>query len=371
MNELKKVVIVHDWLTGFRGGERVLEALCEIYPDAPIYTLIHKRGSTSPLIESKHIITSWLGRIPGIHENYRLFLPLMPFAIKSLKVPQDTDLVISSSHCVAKGIDIPEGCKHVSYVHSPMRYIYDQFDNYFGNSKLIIKLAAYILRPYLRTWDFISNQKVDLFIANSTFVKKRIELFYNKPSVVIHPFVDLKDFEHLKDTKRIKENYFIMVTAYAPNKRVDLAIKTFNKLGKELKIIGSGSSQETNLLKSLAKENIKFLGNLSRPEVVDQLSKAQALIFPGVEDFGIVPLESLASGTPVIAYKTGGVLDTLNEDCATFFNELTESGMSQAINEFAKKEFSRDHLQYRAANFSKEKFQRKMKNQIKNLILLN
>lgn len=351
-----KVVIVHDWLTGFRGGERVLEAICELYPDAPIYTLIHKKGSTSPLIESKNIVTSWLNKIPNIHENYRFFLPLMPFAIKSLKIPSDTDLVISSSHCVAKGIDIPAGCKHISYIHSPMRYIYDQFDNYFGKSKFIIKLAAHLMRPFLQTWDFISNNQVDLMIANSTFVQKRIKLFYNRESIVIHPFVDLKDFEHLRDIEVKKENFFIMVTAFAPNKKVDLAIKVFNKLEQELRIIGSGSAQETEYLHSIAKSNIKFLGNLPRGEVIDQLSRSKALIFPGVEDFGIVPLESLAAGTPVIAYKTGGVLDTLNTKTAIFFDKLSVNHISDAFLAYNVAYFSRLELINQSQAFSKEKF---------------
>jgi glycosyltransferase involved in cell wall biosynthesis len=364
---MKKIVIVHDWLTGFRGGERVLEAICELYPDAPIYTLIHKKGSTSPLLESKTIVTSWLNKIPKIHENYRFFLPLMPLAVKSLKIPNDTKIVISSSHCVAKGIGIPDGCKHVSYVHSPMRYIYDQFDNYFGKSNFLIKLTVHLIRPFLHTWDYISNNQIDLLIANSTFVQRRIKLFYNRESIVIHPFVDLKDFEYLKNKEIGKENFFVMVTAFAPNKKVDLAIKVFNKLDQELRIIGSGSTTETNSLLSLAKPNIKFLGNLPRKEVIDILSKAKALIFPGVEDFGIVPLESLASTTPVIAYKGGGVLDTLNEECAIFFEEPTEKDLSIAVGKFSKNSFKKSYLQERTSRFSKEIFKTKFEIEIKKI----
>jgi glycosyltransferase involved in cell wall biosynthesis len=363
----KKVVILHDWLTGYRGGERVLEAICEMYPEAPIYTLIHKKGSTSPFLESRRIITSCLDKVPGIYDNYRYFLPLMPLAVNSLEIPNDVELVISSSHCVIKGVKRPEEAKHISYIHSPMRYMYDQFDNYFGSSSLIVKLAANCLKPYLRAWDSMSNENVDCFIANSSFVQARIKHFYNKDSLIVHPFVDLKDFQHLQDKIAVKGDHFIMVTAFSPNKRVDLAIETFNANKKELRIIGSGSKEEESYLRSIAGRNIKFLGSLKRNEVVSELSKAQALIFPGVEDFGIVPLESLAAGTPVIAYKSGGVLDTLNEDCAIFFHELNTHSLQEKIEKFTAKKFQTRFLQMRAALFSKERFQSQIQDSINEL----
>lgn len=355
----KKVVLLHDWLVGFRGGERVLEALCELYPDAPIYTLIHKKGSTSPTIESKEIVTSWLNNIPGIHEHYRYFLPLMPFAAASLKIKHQADIVISSSHCVIKGVKKPEGAIHVSYIHSPMRYIYDQFDNYFSKSRLLIKVFANLLRPFLKAWDFLSNANVDYFVANSTFIQKRIQTFYFRDSVVIHPFVDLQDFKN-QPLENQREN-FLMVTAFAPNKRVDLAIEAFNQSGLPLRIIGGGSDAEISGLKSIAKSNVNFLGQISREAVLKEYSNAKALIFPGVEDFGIVPLESLASGTPVIAYKVGGVLDTLNEQSAVFFESPTAEALLDAVEKFKKCKFDRPQLQVFANQFSKENFQQKVK----------
>lgn len=353
----KKVVILHDWLTGYRGGERVLEAICELYPEAPIYTLLHKKGSTPPFLESRKIITSWLDKIPGIYENYRYFLPLMPLAVNSLKIDPDVELIISSSHCVIKGVKKPEGAKHISYIHSPMRYMYDQFDNYFGNSNLLVKLAAHCLKPYLRTWDYLSNQNVDLLVANSNFVKSRIETFYGRKARVVFPFVDLKDFEDIHKDPPEKCDFFIMVTAFAPNKRVDLAIKTFNKSDKELRIIGSGSKEEVNSLRSIAGDNIKFLGSLSRAEVINQLSRARGLIFPGIEDFGIVPLEALASGTPVVAFKAGGILDTLDHECAVFFEAATETDLAIALEQLERQNYSAKELQQKATRFSKEAFQ--------------
>lgn len=363
----RKVAILHDWLTGYRGGERVLEAICELYPEAPIYTLIHKKGSTSPFLESRQIITSWLDKIPGIHENYRYFLPLMPLAVNSLKIPAGVELVISSSHCVIKGVKKPEGSKHISYIHSPMRYMYDQFDNYFGQSHPIVKIAAHSLKPFLRTWDSISNANVDVLVANSNFVRSRIDHFYGKKAQVIFPFVDLKDFVETQKSLPPKGDHFIMVTAFAPNKRVDMAIRTFNKNGLPLRIIGTGSREESVFLKGLAKNNIQFLGNISRKEVIKELSTARALIFPGIEDFGIVPLESLAAGTPVIAYGAGGVLDTLDDKTAVFFHEKNEDSLQAGIEKFEQLQFLIDDLFQRAQYFSKELFQNSLKELVINV----
>ncbi|WP_127717782.1 glycosyltransferase [Halobacteriovorax sp. HLS] len=358
-----KVVLMHDWLTGFRGGERVLEVFCEMFPDAPLYTLIHKKGSTTKTIEDRKIVTSFLNYIPGIHTHYRKFLPLFPLAASMMNIEEDADLVISSSHCVIKGVKKPKGSKHISYIHSPMRYLYDQYDVYFGpHAPFYQRLGAKVFKNYLVNWDLESNKNVDVPIANAEFVKQRITKYYHIDSDVIHPFVDLKDFKANQKSPVDKEDFYIMVTAFAPNKRVDLAIKTFNKLGKNLKIIGSGQQEQE--LQEMAGPTIEFLGNLSRSEVVQYFAKAQALIFPGTEDFGITPLESLASGTPVIAYKIGGVLETLNENVAVFFNEQTVEDLSLAIKTFEDKEFVTQELYDRANEFSREHF----KNNIQKLI---
>jgi glycosyltransferase involved in cell wall biosynthesis len=357
-----KVVLLHDWLTGFRGGERVLEAFCELFPEAPIYTLIHKKGSTSPIIESKEIITSFLNDIPGIHENYRKFLPLMPLAAEKIKIHHEADIILSSSHCVIKGVKKPQGSKHICYIHSPMRYIYDQFDNYFAHTSLITRTAAHMVRPYLTLWDRDSNNNVDQFLANSSFVADRINLFYNREAHIVNPFVDLKDFVSFQRNPPEKENFFVMVSAFAPNKRIDLAIQAFNQLGTnyKLKIIGSGSKEEALKLKKMAGPNIDFLGNLSREEIVQAFFRARAFIFPGIEDFGITPLESLAAGTPVIALKKAGVLDTLTEKTAHFFHEQTDSSLKEAILEFEGRTFQKEDLYKRAQEFSKEIFSKKI-----------
>lgn len=349
-----KVVLMHDWLTGFRGGERVLEAFCELFPEAPLYTLIHSRGSVPSSIEDRKITTSFLNNIPGIEKHYRKFLPLFPKAAESLRIAEDADLVLSSSHCVIKGVKKPKGSKHISYVHSPMRYLYDQYDNYFGpHAPLYQRAGIKCFKSYLTNWDMRSNENVDHLIANSGFVAQRIKKYYGKESEVIHPFVDLKDFGQ-PQTQR--DDYYLMVTAFAPNKKVDIAIKAFNKLGKKLKIIGSG--QQEDALRSMANDNVEFLGNIKRAEVVETFSKAKGFVFPGTEDFGITPLESLASGTPVIAYKIGGVLETLNDDVAQFFTEQNEQSLVNAIHQFEKKTFNVEVLQKRAHDFSKEEFKK-------------
>lgn len=354
-----KVVLLHDWLTGFRGGERVLEAFCELFPDAPIYTLIHKPGSTSDTIESHKIKTSFLNSIPGIHKHYRKFLPLFPKAAESLKITEDADIILSSSHCVIKGVEKPAGSKHVSYIHSPMRYLYDQFDVYFGkDSPVYQRVGIKFFKDYLTNWDLNSNHNVDVPIGNSFFVKDRIKKYYKIDADVIHPFVDLKDFRSFQKQDIEKEDYYIMVTAFAPNKRVDLAIECFNKLGKKLVIIGSG--QQEKMLKEMAGPSIEFLGNVSREEVIDKFLKAKGMIFPGVEDFGITPLESLASGTPIIAYKIGGVLETLNDDVCQFFTEQTNEALSEAIEKFENRNFDLQTLYDRAEDFSKERFKERI-----------
>ncbi len=356
-----KVVLLHDWLTGFRGGERVLEAMCELYKDAPLYTLIYDKGSASPLIEDRKITVSALNKIPGISTHYRKFLPFFPSAIDNLKIKENAQVVLSSSHCVIKGLKKPKGSIHISYIHSPMRYMYDQFEVYFGkHAPLYQQLGAKAFRSYITNWDIKSNENVDYMIANSAFIQKRIKQYYNRESVVIHPFVDLKDFRPLQSGPNKKEDFYLMVTAFAPNKRVDLAIETFNQNKKRLKIIGSG--QQEKWLKSIANPNIEFYGNLSREEVIQNMRSARGFIFPGVEDFGITPLESLASGTPVIAFKEGGVLETLTPETATFFTEATSQSLNDAINRFEKENFDLKNLYERAEEFSKESFQKKISN---------
>ncbi len=362
-----KVVLLHDWLTGFRGGERVLEAFCEMFPDAPIYTLLHKKGSVPASIEDRKVVTSFLDGIPGIYQHYRKFFPLFPLAADSLKIKEKADLILSSSHCVIKGVEKPGGARHLSYIHSPMRYLYDQYDHYFGqDSPFYQRLGMKIFRKTLTQWDLSSNENVDLMVANANFVRQRIRKYYERDSDTVHPFVDLAHFRDWMQDPPAKENFYLMVSALAPNKRVDLAIEAFNKLQKPLKIIGSG--QRENDLKNRAKENIQFLGQQNRREVISYFFKAKGFIFPGVEDFGITPLEALAAGTPVIARKKGGVLETMTSKTAVFFERSTVDDLVAAVQSFEEKSFERRELRKRAEEFSKERFKKNIEEKIKKVM---
>ncbi|HET7539018.1 MAG TPA: glycosyltransferase [Polyangiaceae bacterium] len=348
-----QVVLLHDWLTGFRGGERVLEAFCELFPDAPIYTLVHDAGSTSMTLESKRIRTSLLNRIPRAARHYRKLLPLMPSAAQQLKINEPAGLVLSSHHCVIKGVLKPKGSVHVSYIHSPMRYMYDQYDNYFGpDTSLALRCGGRLFRGYLTKWDIASNRNVDVMVANSAFVRDRIRRYYGRDAHVVHPFVELADFFAIQQNPPAKAEHFVMVTAFAPNKRVDLAIEVFNRLKLPLVIVGRG--QLDLQLRRMAGNTVSFLGNLSRADVIDVLARSRALIFPGVEDFGITPLEALAAGTPVIAFRAGGVLETLTEEDSLFFDEPTVESLTDAIHRFNS--CAPRPVPARLARFSRERF---------------
>ena len=368
-----KVALVHDWLTGMRGGERCLEALCELFPDAPIYTLIYVKGSVAESIERHTIVSSYLNSLPLVKQRYRYFLPLFPSAIQSFKF-DGFDLILSSSHCVAKGIRVPMSTCHLSYVHTPMRYIWDGYEQYFGEKTCfsIKKMGMAICRKRLQAWDVQSNSQVYGFIANSCNVAKRIKRYYERGASVVHPPVEWHAFE----VSDCDEGFYLMVTAFAPYKRVDLAIQTANRLKLSLKIIGKG--QEEKKLKRLAGPTVEFLGWETDERVRVFYRQCRAVLFPGEEDFGIVPLEAMASGKPVIAYGQGGVLETViplnpvfplkgtTHPTGVFFYEQTIDALSEAIQLFERRrtEFRpaliRDHVQA----FDREQFKEGIKQTI-------
>ena len=362
-----KVAIVHDWLTGMRGGEKVLAAILELHPDSDLFTLIHNPGSVSELIESRNIYTSFIDRLPFKAKHYRNYLPLFPTAIELFDF-KGYDLVISTSHCVAKGIRTPPDTLHISYVHSPMRYVWDMYEDYFSSDKLnfVSRKLIPLFANYLRMWDVTSSNRVDQFIANSGHVAKRIQKYYNRQATVIHPPVDT-------DLFRLSENsseYYLIISALVPYKKVDLAVQAFNQSGKRLVVIGDGP--EFKKLAGMAGRNVQLLNWLPPKDLTKYYAECKALIFPGEEDFGIVPVEAQACGKPVIAFARGGALETVigfssnNADSASgvFFHEQTAQALNKAIEQADTVNWNSGFIHNHALKFSKENFKINFKNLI-------
>ncbi len=353
-----RVAIVHDWLTGMRGGEAILDVICELFPNADLFTLLQTDFKMSPtILNGRRIHTSYLQKLMGLRQfsqGYRKLLPLFPHAIESLDLGQ-YDLILSNTHCVAKGVRKKPGAVHIAYVSTPMRYIWDMFDEYFGPGKTdpLTTFAARTVRPYLQKWDLRTTPAVDHLIANSTFVQKRIQDFWGRESTVIHPFVNTNKFD---DRFEDPKDYYLIVSAFAPYKRIDLAIEAFRKSGKQLVVIGKG--QDEQKLKRLAAgaSNIRFHGGLSDDALGELYRKARAFIFPGLEDFGITPLESLYNGRPVIAYGRGGLLDTVTGETGIFFPEQSADCLAAAVEEFEKRQFSPSACRARAQHFTRPIF---------------
>lgn len=357
-----RVAFIHDWLNGMRGGERCLEALCELYPDAHLYSLFHEKGKLSPTIEAMSICTSFIQKLPFVLRKYRHYLPFFPVAIELFDL-REYDLVVSLNHCVANGvITRPQTC-HIGYTFTPMRYAWDLYHEYFGSDRLR-GLARYIIplcMNYLRMWDITASKRVDYFVAISQHVKKRINKHYRRSADVIYPPVDIEFYTPGTELKC--DEFFLVVSAFAPYKKIEIAIEAFTHLNLSLKIIGQG--QEITRLKALASPNIEFLGALSDEEVRDHYRRCQALIFPGEEDFGIVPLEAQACGSPVIAYAKGGILETtLQQETAIWFYEQTPEAIMAAVQEFEKQSFSATIIRNHACRFAKKRFQQEMRTYI-------
>ncbi|ADO72950.1 glycosyltransferase [Stigmatella aurantiaca] len=365
-----KVALVHDWLVTLRGGERVLEALCGLFPGADIYTLIHQPGTMPPLIEDRRIYTSFLQDIPGIHTRYRHFLPLFPRAIESFRL-EGYGLVLSSSHCVAKGIRKPPGARHLGYIHAPMRYMWDLFDDYFGpgRASLPVRTAARSVRPWLQRWDRRTSAGVDRFVANSQHIAGKIHRFWGREASVVHPPVALERFcaGPLEGTGQ--GGYFLWLGAFAPYKRLDIALEAFRALEAELWVVGTG--QEASKLTSGAlPPHIRFLGNVPDAELPTLYRNARALLFTGEEDFGITPLEAQATGRPVIAYAKGGVLETVTPRTGLFFSEQTPEALATAVRQFDdwERAFVPAEARAQAQRFSRQAFLHGMEAEVEALL---
>jgi glycosyltransferase involved in cell wall biosynthesis len=354
----RRVVLVHDWLTGMRGGEKVLESLCRVLPHAEILTLVHKRGSVSPLISGRPIRTSPIQWLPRATERYRHYLPLFPTAIELFDL-DDADLVVSTSHCAAKAI-VPTGrARHLCYCHSPMRYAWDQFDAYFGPAR-VGAMASALYRPvlaWLARWDAATAHRVHAFVANSRYVADRIARYYNRAASVLHPPVDTGFFTPATGNGGFTiDPYFVIVSALVPYKRIEVAIAAAHRLHAPLKIVGQGP--DLDRLRALAGPTVEFTGALPDEALREAYRHATAVLLPGEEDFGIVPVEAMACGRPVIALGRGGATETvLPGRTGLLVDDLSADAFGAAMREIQQHPLDPADARRHAETFGVERFE--------------
>ncbi len=352
-----RVALIHDWLTGMRGGERVLEALCELFPRADLYTLIHDPRSVSAELSRRVAGTSWLQRMPMVRRLYRFWLPAMPLAVRAMRLA-GYDLIVSSSHCVAMGATVsPEPARrrplHVCYCHTPMRYLNYQFDNYFRAGSLAwARSGMSLFHPWLTYWDQRFSRNVDRFVANSDNVRRRIAASYGRDAEVVYPPVDTT-FYDLSPSSSSREPFFLVAGALVPYKRIDIAIEACRIARAPLKIIGVGSDERR--LRALARgSEVEFLGWQPAEVLRSHYQRCRALLYPQEEDFGITAVEAMACGAPVIALGKGGALETVRDGVSgLFFPEQTPRSLAAAIERLTKSSF--DHRMVRAQTVRFEK----------------
>lgn len=357
-----RAALVHDWLTGMRGGEKVLQACAELLPLAPIYTLFHFPGSLDPSLEERDIRTSYLQRPARWSPNYRYLLPFYPRAIESFDL-SEYDLVVSTSHCVAKGLIRGKKAIHICYCHTPMRYVWDQQKAYFPDDRGPVAALRNRMLDRLRKWDVATAPRVDRYVANSTFVADRIRRHYDRDAIVIHPPVDVDFFTPADSgTGRAAKagDYALVVSALAPYKRVDVAIEACARAGIPLKVVGTGP--EHDRLLALAGNNVEFLGWEGTGELRDLYRHATCLLQPGIEDFGIAPVEALACGCPVVALGRGGVLDIVESERhgILYEGEARPEALAAAIDKCRELRFNFMDLRERALRFSTQRFRDEM-----------
>ena len=353
-----KVAIVHYWLVTMRGGEKVLEALCDIFPQADIYTNVYDPAHISEKIKAHNIYTTKINKWPLAKKMYQKYMPFMPKALMELNLT-DYDLIISSESGPAKGVVPSPEAFHLCYCHTPMRYLWDMYHEYFKKSNPLVKFFMKKMIPSLRQWDVMSSNLVDHFVANSHYVAARIQRYYNRSSDVIYPPCAIENFI---DNSRNPQDFYLFFGQLVGYKRADLAIEACIQSGRKIVVIGDGKSKEA---KKYEKSGlVKFTGRLSDKEIQDYLSRAKALLFPGIEDFGIIPVEANAAGCPVLAYKKGGALDSVLENkTGLFFEEQTCESLIACMDEFEKKEADfADRSIYKAhvQKFSRDEFTSKI-----------
>lgn len=347
-----RVALVHYWLTNMRGGERVVEAFCEMFPEATIFTHVVDRSKLSSKLNAHDIQTTFVSKLPFAKSQYQKYLPFMPRALEELDL-SEYDLVISSESGPAKGVITRPGAFHMCYCHSPMRYIWDLYPHYLNNAGFLARQAFPGIAHRLRTWDVTSAARVDQFVANSSFVRQRIQKFYRRDSEVIHPPVAVSAFAE----SRVEQpaDYYLAAGELVGYKRFDLVVDAFTKLNRPLVVIGDGEQRKE--LERRAGPSVTFLGRVDFKELKRHFGECRALVFPGEEDFGIVPVEVMAAGRPVIAYGRGGALDTvIDGQTGALFKEQTLESLIEAITEFESKSFDSDAIYTHASGFSSDVF---------------
>ncbi len=342
-----------------RGGEKCLEAACELFPDADVFTLLHRRGTVSPTIERHRIVTSFLQRFPEVHRYYRYLLPLFPMAVERFNL-SGYDLVLSMSHAVAKGAIPPVGAEHACYCFSPMRYVWDLYGDYFGRVPQPAELAISACASYLRVWDVAATSRIDRIAAISRHVERRVARYYRREATVIHPPVEDRYFEERLPSEQ--GEYLLIVSSLVPYKRIDTAIEAARRSGEPLWIVGSGP--EERRLRRLAPPSVRFLGWQGADALPDLYRRARALVFPGIEDFGIAPLECQAMGRPVVGLRAGGLCETVvpvgdgGEPTGVLYAEPTVDGLVAGLETLRRHEadFDPARLRHHASAFRRDRF---------------
>ncbi len=362
-----RVALVHDWLTGMRGGEKCLEILCEMFPRAEIYTLVHWKGRLSPAIESHPIHESWIAKLPFGRSRYRWHIASFPKAVESFDL-SGYDLVVSISHCAAKGVITRADTLHVCYCNTPVRYFWDLASEYFAPNRAgaIERLIGPSIAHRFRLWDRISADRVDLFIGNSYNIRDRIRKHYRRPALVVYPPVDTEFFSPAPGGGSAAGNAppaddapFLTVSALVPYKGVDLTIRAANRLGAALRVIGAGP--DLKRLRSIAGPTVRFEEWVSMEALRDAYRGCRALIQAHEEDFGIAPLEALACGRPAVALAKGGALETLTPDTGVLFREPTETALEEAMREVGRRRFDPVALRRQALLFGRERYRSEMR----------
>lgn len=350
-----KVALVHEWLTNWAGSEQVLAALAEVFPDAPVFTMVADADLVRKHLPARRVHTSFIQRFPKATRLYQWYLPFMPLAVEQFDL-REYDVVISSSHACAKGVLTRSDAVHICYCHTPIRYAWDMYHDYLNTTGRLQRWWARPLMHYLRLWDALAAQRVDRFVANSRAVAERIGKHYRQPADVVHPPVDTEYYTPGDSV----EDFYLVAGRLVPYKRVDLAVEAFTRLGKPLVVIGDGP--ERRRLEALAGSSVRFLGYQPRDVLRDHFRRCRALIFPGEEDFGIVPVEVQACGRPVVAYGRGGALDSVQDGVTgILFPQQTAESLMRAIERAERTEWDSRQIVAWAARFSTRRFQERMR----------